>query len=205
LAWRLQIADSDSGDVAKVKLVDGLSPWLAGAGTAASAEAQAHALGQLIGLDFSGSPHLVNVRPQQLREQGFAALHCYLRGLAREGPAVAVLLEDLQWADDGSLDFVAELMDQSGPLLLLATARPGLFERRPKWGEDVGSHLRLALAPLDPAQGRTLSAALLQRLRGDAQFDAVCALLEREAEGNPFYMEELLRMLRDDGVIAQHG
>ncbi len=211
LAWRLQIADSDSGEVAKVKLVDGLSPWLAAAGTATSAQAQAqaqaqaHSLGQLIGLDFSGSPHLANLRPQQLREQGFDALHCYLRGLAREGPAVAVLLEDLQWADDGSLDFVAELMEQSVPLLLLANARPELLERRPTWGEGVGSHLRLELAPLDSAQGQTLSAALLQRLRGDAQFDAVRALLEREAEGNPFYMEELVRMLRDDGVIAQHG
>ena len=65
--------------------------------------------------------------------------------------------------------------------------------------------MRLVLAPLDSAQGHALSAALLQRLRGDQQFDAVRALLEREAEGNPFYMEELVRMLRDEGVIAGHG
>jgi predicted ATPase len=47
-----------------------------------------------------------------------------------------MLLEDLQWADDSSLDLIARLVAEipAAPLLIVAAARPTLFERRPNWG-----------------------------------------------------------------------
>ena len=200
LAWRLQIADSDSSEQAKAKLVDGLTPWLGDCG-----QAKAHLIGQLIGLDFTASPHLLGLEPRLLRSLAFAALHDYLRGLAAEGAVMAMLLEDLQWADDGSLDFVAELL-QSGaalPLLLVATARPELLERRPDWGEGNAAHLTLPLSSLDTAQREQLAYSLLQRAADGAE--PLRALLIERADGNPFYMEELVRMFIDDGVIAVVG
>ena len=142
LAWRLQIADSDSSEIAKAKLVDGLTPWLG-----EQAVAKAHRIGQLIGLDFAASPHVRGLEPRLLRALGFAALHDYLRGLAASGAVLAMLLEDLQWADDASLDFIAELLNaQALPLVLVATARPELLERRSAWAEGAAAHHTLRLA-----------------------------------------------------------
>ncbi len=200
LAWRLQIADSDSSEQAKTKLVDGLMPWLGDHG-----QAKAHFIGQLIGLDFMASPHLLGLEPRLLRSLAFAALHDYLRGLAANGDVMALLLEDLQWADDGSLDFVAELLQFGAalPLVLVASARPELLERRPHWGDGSPAHLTLRLSSLDATQCEQLAHALLHRAADGAEL--LRALLIERADGNPFYMEELVRMFIDDGVIAVDG
>ncbi len=200
LAWRLQIADSDSSEQAKTKLVDGLTPWLGDRGLA-----KAHCIGQLIGLDFTASPHLLGLEPRLLRSLAFSALHDYLRGLAADGALIAMLLEDLHWADDGSLDFVAEIMQSSAalPLVLVATARPELLERRPDWGDGNAGHSMLHMGALDATQCRQFAQALLHRVVHDAE--PLCALLIERADGNPFYMEELVRMFIDDGVIAVDG
>jgi predicted ATPase/class 3 adenylate cyclase len=199
LAWRLQIADSDGSEVARAKLVEGLVPRLG-----EQAEAKAHRIGQLIGLDFEQSAHVRGLEPRLLRTLAFAALHDYLRGLAADGAALAMLLEDLHWADDASLDFIAELPKARAlPLVLLATARPQLLERRPAWGDGDSAHLTLRLTALNAAQGDDLARALLGRVVEGAQ--PLHALLVAQAGGNPFYMEELVRMFIDDGVIAVDG
>jgi len=200
LAWRLQIADSEGSEQAKHKLVDGLTPWLGD-----RAEAKTHLIGQIIGLDFSASPHVRGLEPRLLRKLAFEALHDYLRGLAADGAALAVLLEDLHWADDESLDFFAGLMEGGAalPLLSVATARPELLERRPAWGQGHAGEARLLLDGLDRANGERLANALLGRVVDDAA--ALRALLIAQSDGNPFYMEELVRMFLDDGVIVVEG
>ena len=79
-------------------------------------------------------------------------------------------------------------------------ARPALLERRPTAlaNEEVG-HATLHLRLLDAEQGPALLAALLQHLPHPPE--ALGRLLVERAAGNPFYMEELVRMLIDDGVI----
>ena len=200
LAWRLQIADSEGSEQAKKKLVDGLVPWLG-----ERAEAKAHLVGQIIGLDFSDSPHVRGLEPRLLRTLAFAALHDYLRGLVADGAALAVLLEDLHWADDESLDFITGLMEASTelPLAVVATARPELLERRPAWGQAQAGHERLLLDGLDTANGEQLARALLARVDGGAE--ALRTLLIAQSDGNPFYMEELVRMFLDDGVLVVEG
>ena len=204
LAWRLQIADSDSAEAAKAKLVDGLAPRLADDGPM-----QARLIGQLIGLDFADHADLQGVAPRQLRDRAFAALGAYLRGLAAsDGSTVVMLLEDLQWADAGSLAFIDHLLVTTDPLsnelplalALLMTARPSLLERRPDWTADgPENHAVLTLAPLDASRSDALADALLRRV--EAPPAQLRELLVDQAGGNPFYMEELLRMLVDDGVI----
>ena len=203
LAWRLQIADSDSAEVARQRLVEGLAPHFAEDG-----ELQAELLGQLIGMDFSASPRLAAVlkEPRLLRDRALAAFDGYLQRLctAEGAPVVVMLLDDLQWADDASLDWLAHLLASPAlPLALVMAARPALLERRPGWGGGATQHPTITLAALDAGQRQALTSALLHRLP-DAP-PALRALIEKQAEGNPFYAEELVKMLIDDGVIVIEG
>lgn len=207
LAWRLQIADSDSAEAARRKLVDALVPLL-GADPSDAAQAQARldaaALGQLIGMDFSAEPALAPLAdaPRRLRDHALAAFVAFLRGLnAQDGSPVVLMLDDLQWADDASLDALMFVRDQADlPCLLLMCARPSLRDRRPAWGEDWPRHQTLALVELDSTEQQALTDALLARLHGAPP--ALRQLIQHHAAGNPFYAEELVKMLIDDGVIV---
>jgi class 3 adenylate cyclase len=132
------------------------------------------------------------------REEEFAAWRRFLHGLAATRPLV-LALEDLHRADDALLDFVEGLVDpDAGPaaVLVLATARPELLERRPGWGAGGTT---IHLEPLDDADTTGLLATLLAHHGLPAEVDP--ALLGRVG-GNPLFAEEYVRMLRDRGGQA---
>ena len=199
LAWRLSIADSDGTEVARGKLLEGLLPWLNEPG-----DPPAAALGQLVGIDFGDDPKLAGLRndARLLRDRALAALALWLRRLAAsDSSPVVVLLDDLQWADDASLDALQQLCAQAtGPFLAVMGARPQLIERRPSWGQGLPQHELLSLQPLADAQREQLTRALLRHL--PVVPPALATLIDEQAEGNPFYAEEIIRMLIDDGVIV---
>jgi class 3 adenylate cyclase/tetratricopeptide (TPR) repeat protein len=132
---------------------------------------------------------------QDRQEEAFAAWRAFFEALAEHGPAVLVF-EDLQWADDGLLDFVDELASRVGgvPLLIVCSARPELLERRPGWGGGKRNALTVSLAPLSETDTARLIAALLERSVLPAEEQA--ELIQR-AGGNPLYAEEYARMLGD--------
>ena len=195
----MEIADSDSADVARAKLMQGLAPWLGQANDPAP-----ELLGQLIGLDFSASPAVQRLGgdARLLRDRALTALRLWLARLsASDGSPVVLLLDDLHWADDASLDALVTLLTSAtGPLLVLLCARPGLVEQRPDWGEGLPQHQRLTLQLLDAAQSSALTHSLLRRLEPVPR--ELADLIKRRAEGNPFYAEELVGMLLDQGVIS---
>ena len=199
LARRLEIADSDSAEAARVKFVQGLGPWLSEPGDPAP-----EFIGQLIGLDFSASASVQSLGndARLLRERALTALRLWWARLAAsDGSPVVMLLEDLQWADDASLDALWALRRQAAlPVVMVCTARAELAERRPAWAVAERPHSVLSLAALDGPQRRSLTQALLTRLAEPSP--ALEALIEQQAEGNPFYAEELNKMLLDDGVIV---
>ncbi len=199
LAWRLSIADSDGAEVARTKLLEGLLPWLNEPG-----DPPAAALGQLVGIDFGDDPKLVGLRndARLLRDRALAALALWLQRMAAsDGSPVVLLLDDLQWADDASLDAMHQLFTQTtGPLLAVMGARQQLIERRPNWGQGLPRHELLCLQPLADAQREQLTRALLRHL--PVVPPALATLLDEQAEGNPFYAEEIIRMLTDDGAIV---
>lgn len=210
LAWRLDIADSDSAGVAREKWLAGLVPLLGEQGPNLAC-----ALGHLVGLDFSSDDALAGLHQDArlLRDRAWTAFATYVQALAqshsRTGVAeadtptpVVMLLDDLHWADDASLDWLQQLFTRTElPLLLVLGGRPALLERRPAWGQDAPQHQRLVLAALDGDARRALGNAVLQRLGAVPQ--ALAELLEHRAEGNPYYAEELVQMLLDDGVITR--
>lgn len=200
-----RIADSDSAEAARAKLLSGLRPAFAAAGNDADTDLQAALIGQLIGLDFSDRPLLRGLDARALRDRALAAWLAWLAGLARQRPGLALVIEDLHSADEASLDALAHLMSRGRnlPLVLLMSTRPELLERRPAWClADTAPHTaRLTLAALPAADSDTLAAALLPGLQPLPP--ALRTLLTTRAEGNPYYMEELVRRLLDEGIVQR--
>ena len=105
---------------------------------------------------------------------------------------------DLQWADQGLLDFIEHLLTwaRSSPIFVLAEARPDLLDRRPGWGAAVRSSTTNHLEPLSNEDMHTLLSGLVSGLPEHA----MTAIVDR-AEGVPLYAVETLRMLIDRGVL----
>ena len=131
------------------------------------------------------------------RNEAFSAWRRFLEGLAEQRPLVLVF-EDLHWADESLLDFVDELVDwiTDVPLLVVATARPELLERRPGWGGGKLNATTLALAPLTEEQTAQLLGSVLGTPVLSAETQAV--LLER-AGGNPLYAEQFAELYVERG------
>jgi predicted ATPase/class 3 adenylate cyclase len=131
------------------------------------------------------------------RAEVFAAWRKFFEALAERRPLVLVF-EDLQWADDGLLDFVDHLVEWASgvPLLCVCTTRPELLERRPDWGGGKRNASTISLSPLSETETARLISALLEQSVLPAPVQAT--LLAR-AGGNPLYAEEYVRMLQDRG------
>jgi class 3 adenylate cyclase/tetratricopeptide (TPR) repeat protein len=205
-AWRLEIAEDDDAETARRKLCDGIVPLFGD--DPELGLAQAHLLGHLIGLDFASSPHVRGIvdDARQLRNRGFHAAAQVLLQTGRHFDAPPLmLLDDLHWADDGSLDFLSYLaqVQRDEPMLLVCMTRQTLFERRNDWELVAAAHTRIELQPLDKRGARELAGVLLQRLQTVPA--ALRELVIAGAEGNPFHMEELVRMLIDSGAIDTEG
>jgi class 3 adenylate cyclase/tetratricopeptide (TPR) repeat protein len=125
------------------------------------------------------------------QEEAFTAWRRFFEALAEEH-ALVLVFEDVQWADDGLLDFIEHLADwvRDVPILILCTARLELLERRPAWGGGKLNAANVALAPLSGED----TARLMWALGVETQ----PALVER-AGGNPLYAEQYVRMLQERG------
>lgn len=198
LAFRFEIQDSDPAPMAREKLQNGFVKIMGAAGGEA-----AHFIGHLIGFDFSSSPFLQGILgdARQIRDRAFHYAAEFFSALTREH-AAALMLEDIHWADDGSLDLIDHVMRERPdlPLLVVALTRPLFFERRPNWGGPPIPYVRLDLRPLSEEDSRQLVAEILRKVAGVPQ--ALQDLIVRRAEGSPFYVEELIKMLIEDGVIV---
>jgi class 3 adenylate cyclase/tetratricopeptide (TPR) repeat protein len=197
LADRFQILDSDLLAIVREKFVAGVCGFLLDEG-----ETKAHVLGTWLGYDFSDSPHLQPIRdePEQIKNRATLYLAQFFTAIAAQGPAV-ILLDNIHWADGGSLDGVTDLARRRPelPLLVVCLSRPSLYERRPDWDEQLPVHTRVDLAPLSSGDTRALVAEILRLV--DPLPQVLLELVSSRAEGNPFYAEELVKMLIDDGVI----
>ncbi|NIP13681.1 MAG: AAA family ATPase, partial [Pseudomonas stutzeri] len=142
----------------------------------------------------------------QLKANTFQAVQTLTQCAASERPLVLVC-EDLHWADPTSIELLGQLLalTERTPLLLVCVFRPlkehGCWRFRELAVDTYGErHTDLVLNPLTPAESGTLVANLLEIEELPA------ALRERilsRAEGNPFYVEEVIRSLIDRGAIVQ--
>jgi class 3 adenylate cyclase len=195
LAWRFEIADSDSTATARDKLERALLALFDG-------EVQkVELIAQLLGFDPPQNRRARAARSNQMvRERAFeAAGDVFARASKMRGESAVVVLDDMHWADDGSLDFFSGLA--SAPLLLITAARPELDRRRPGW--PAPGHVRIDLRALDSGASDELARALLSKLENAPP--ALRQQLARTSDGNPFFMEETVKMLIDEGAITVAG
>ena len=138
--------------------------------------------------------------PFQLAEL-FWAVRRLLEALGRGAPLV-VHLDDAHWAEETLLDLVEHLADEAeAPMLLLATSRPALLERRPGWG-DADGRTTISLGPLAAAD----AARMVQDLLGETGLPPdLQARIVNAADGNPLFVEQLTSMLIDSGRITRRG
>jgi class 3 adenylate cyclase len=151
------------------------------------------------GLSFTlGLPPPGDMHPLTVRDRLRTSWVDFLRELTGEQPVV-MLVEDLHWAGDDLCDLLHMLTDQvAGPLLLVVTARPELLDQRPGWIRPAGVSL-LRLSALTAAAAEQLTLSLL----GDGCPGPIRELIADRAEGNPFFLEELIATLADRGALAE--
>jgi len=134
-------------------------------------------------------------------EELFFSVRKLLEELARERPLV-VVFDDVHWAEPTFLDFIDHVSDWSrdAPILIVCLARPELLDGRPAWGGGKLNATSVLLEPLPEGDCELLISNLL----GETELadDARSRILEA-AEGNPLFVEEMLEMLIDDGLLKR--
>jgi class 3 adenylate cyclase/tetratricopeptide (TPR) repeat protein len=152
----------------------------------------------LLGVD-PGDPSVLELDSRLRRSAVFDALRRLILSGAEHRPQV-VVFEDLHWIDSATEEFLRYLADSipNASVLVLLTHRPGYT---PTLGER-SYYRRVPLASLDAGA----SAAMV---RATLAVGGLPGLLERRiaehADGNPFFVEEVVRSFVDDGVIRRDG
>ncbi len=192
------IVDGDDSDVAWSKLSETVRDLVGDDGDAGeSSERRAALIGRLLGVEAPDGPAPLDTEdPQRMRESFFSAVRSCIEAMARRRPLV-LAFEDIHWADHGMLDLIEYLAQWvRGPLLLLCLARDELLDRRAGWGGGRREATSILLDPLTVDQTRELVTSLLPAAAGDPS--AVSLVAER-AGGNPFFAEEMVRRLAEEG------
>ena len=163
-------------------------------------------LGSVLGLTLEQEPRarLDELSPEALQYRTFEVVQEWLEELAENRPVI-VVLEDVHWADPTSLLLAERLLSLSEDeaILLVLTQRPD--PDHPSWS------LKEVAARQFPHRTRELA---LEALNGDAEAELLRTLIGRDtlpaklesqllaqAEGNPFFLEELVRSLVDSGAV----
>lgn len=167
-------------------------------------------LAHLLSLQLEGQAleRVSQLDPQALQNQYLSALRQLCRALAEQSPLI-LILEDIHWADPSSTDLLIKLLPlvSETAILFCFVTRPD--RDTPGWKlvtavrEQLGASLaELHLQTLSDDDSRQLISNLLEI---EALPEPVRALILKKAEGNPFFVEEVIRMLIDRGMIVKSG
>lgn len=164
--------------------------------------------GALLDLELEAEPaeRVKYLEPPQRRSMIFSHVGSLIKTLMKSRPVV-LYLDDLHWADSTSLDLLQSLLPltDQGPLMIITAFRPRRQEA--SWGfhemaeRDYYHRYRMImLSPLDENHARELVATLLEI--EDLPEKIRHKILEK-SEGNPFYVEEVIRSLLDKNLIVR--
>ncbi len=146
-----------------------------------------------------GDPAVREMDPQRRRAEIFDALRRLLLRASEVRPQVMVH-EDVHWMDKATEESLQFIMDSvpSNRLLVILTYRPGYAQ---PWG-DRSYHTRIALTALTQQDSAQMAQAMLgtESLPPELQ-----RLIVQKAEGNPFFVEEVVKSLQEVGAIRRDG
>jgi class 3 adenylate cyclase/tetratricopeptide (TPR) repeat protein len=192
-----EIADDDPAEKATARI----RALAAGAFPTESTASAAAALSFTLGLDACDD-EFDRLQPSAIKAELRRHWRTLLSSVATRDPLV-VVVEDIHWADPALLELLEELGDRSqGPILFVCPARPELTGTRPTWGGGRRNASSVFLGPLSADAAGELVGRLLDV---DGLPDSVRARILDRAEGNPFFLEEILRQLIDEGRIVRDG
>lgn len=168
-------------------------------------------LGHMLSLELEGEAlkQVQSIDPQVLQNHYREATVQLLDELATR-QALVLVLDDIHWADPASVELITHLLPLTvtKPILFCMLTRPDeetpgwrlVTEARKSFSENL---VELALSPLAPEDSRQLVANLLEI---EALPDVVRDAILKKSEGNPFFVEEVIRMLIDTGgIISKDG
>jgi class 3 adenylate cyclase/tetratricopeptide (TPR) repeat protein len=199
----LQVPDGEPPAIARTKLRAGLIALLG-----ARADAVQPAVAHLLGIDLGPGQRAEISDPRAVHGQLVTALRALLEAVLGGSPLI-LAIEDLHWADPASIEALSVLSELTDflPLMLLVTSRPDAESS--SW--DFRFHAQrnyshrlteLTLAPLASSEAERLVGNLLHV--ADLP-DGLRRRVLEHAEGNPFFLEELLRTLIESGVLTREG
>jgi len=152
----------------------------------------------LLGLIAADDP-LMQMPPEVRKRRTVEAIK---RILIRESLSqpLMVIFEDLHWIDDETQALLNLLADSIGTAKILL-----LVNYRPEYSHHWNSKLYYMQLRLDPL-GRESADEMLRSLLGDsAELEPLKRLIIEKTEGNPFFMEETVEVLLDDGALVRNG
>ena len=149
------------------------------------------------------------VSPEYWKRKLFAAVQNVFEAMAARGPSV-FFFEDLHWADPSTIELLHHLIGTMGvPSVILCTYRPPFYALPPFRDNEASNGNAVAptieeimLEPLAQAETNELTRGLLD---GETVPDDLLAFIHRKAEGNPFYVEEVLNSLIEEGVLEHQN
>lgn len=159
-------------------------------------------LGRFLGFELPESPlgQALALRPDQETDVVRAVLCRFLEEDARHRPLV-IAIDDAHLADDRSLELLERVATELGEaaMVVLTAARPELLVRRPGWGRGEGSHVRIELEPLSPLE---MDVFIRSALETDALAPGLAERAAVESAGNPYLLEQLLRVYLQHGILV---
>lgn len=197
-ANRFALKEDDPAEIAQQKTIEGIRAfWGRALGEITAVEA-AHFLGYLIGVSWANSPFLKNYQnqPQERNLRAYQMLEEILLRVS-QGRPVVLILDDLHWADRGSLATIKHLWrtsERQVPLLILAAAREDFLTRADREFQDA-EIINLGPLPLSPDLVRKAYPVL----KGESE--VVLSLLADKSRGNPYFLEEMVKNVVVDGAV----
>jgi adenylate cyclase len=190
-----KVDSTDSLDVVRQKLADGLRALGA---RAEEAEAIAPVLSYVLGVE-DAKPR--DVEPEQLQRQIVLAARTLIERRVEHDPLM-IVVDDLHWADSASVDLLRNVVDHLAerPLMVLLSHRP---EARPLQVARAAQTV-IRVHPLSRDETRALVGGLFGAAPGD-QLRELQDFVATRANGNPLFVEEIVRSLIGKGVLVRTG
>ena len=190
------ILDDDRADVALAKLRASIERTL----PADQVSQVLEAVAWTVGISLPGKTASIGAA-EDAQHLLYQAWTRYLAALGRDELLVLVI-DDIHWASTPLLDALEHVVDEieNAAVLVLCPSRPELVEARPTWGTGRLNTSSLTLSPLGTADSASLLEALLD---GATMPRHVMRAILEPADGNPFFVEEMLSMLVEQGAIER--
>ena len=195
------IALDDPPATAQAKLEAAVTRLVDDGAIGSDREGVTFALATTAGIHLPDNP-LDRIRPLAVATELGRQWSRFVTAQAHRAPTI-LFVEDLHWADDQLLATLEHVVRRSaGPLVVLATARPEFAEAHPAFGTGREDVTTVSLRPLDPSDGERMVEELLG---WDSVPATLRTMLRDRAEGNPFFLEQLVGGLVDTGAIVRDG